>query len=393
MRIAYFDTFSGISGDMTLGAFVAAGVRLDDLREQIARLNLEGVEVEASRVNRHGISAIQVHVIIAGDERRHRHYADITKIIEASTLKDSIKRTANDIVHQVALAESSVHRVPIESIHFHEVGMLDSIVDIVGAAICLDLLNIGRVFTSPVRMGSGTFVNTDHGRLPVPGPAALEILKGYPIVMTDIPAELTTPTGAAIVKALSAGVLSEDIIRVESVGYGAGTRELAEVPNLLRVVVGELAEQFERDECCMIETNIDDMNPEIYPFLIERMLAAGAHDAFLTPVVMKKGRPGIVLSVLGDRSMVGRLTEIILSETTTLGVRVVNVGRRKVERREVVRDTQFGRVKAKGVFKDGKEVVIPEYEECRRISLERGIALKDVYGALEREFVKGKEKA
>ncbi len=388
MKVAYLDTVAGISGDMTLAAFVSAGLPLDELSEEIAKLNLPGVELEGSHLQRNGITAVKIEVIISASGEKHRHLNEILGIIERSTLSGTVKANAAKIFHEVATAEAKIHKTPIEKVHFHEVGALDSIVDIVGAAICLDKFGIEAVYTSPVKLGSGGFAQTEHGKLPIPGPAALEILRGYPTVLTDIPYELTTPTGAAIVKAMSSGVLSSERLIIEAIGYGAGTREIAEIPNLLRVMIGDVKPEAAQDDLLVVETNIDDMNPEIYPFVIEQLLAHGANDAYLVPVIMKKGRPGILLSVLSERSRLDEILGVIFSQTTTIGVRIHPVGRRKLARTSRSLSTSLGDVRVKVISLDGKDKAIPEYEECRRIALEKKIPLVEVYRTLERELAR-----
>src|ERR1041385_3945963 len=332
MKIAYFDTIAGVSGDMTLGAFISAGVSFEMLVREIGKLHLHGVELEASHLQRNGITALKLDVIISARQEHHRHLHDILKIIDDSSLSDRVKTDARKIFTEVAQAEAHVHNTTVEKVHFHEVGALDSIVDIVGAAICLEQLGIEKVYSSPVKLGSGGFVDTEHGKLPLPGPATLEIQKGYPTVLTDIQFELTMPTGADIIKSVSSGILSAERINVSSVGYGAGTREIPQIPNLLRIMIGELSINYEEDEVIIIETNIDDMNPEIYPYVIEQLLAAGAHDAYMIPVIMKKGRPGILLSAMASRSNEERVLQVFFSQTTTLGVRIQPTGRKKIER-------------------------------------------------------------
>ncbi|HEX9156494.1 MAG TPA: LarC family nickel insertion protein, partial [Syntrophales bacterium] len=271
-------------------------------------------------------------------------------------------------------------------VHFHEVGALDSIVDIVGTAICLEIAGIERVYSSPVKLGSGGLITTQHGIMPAPAPATLEILKDYPTVLTTIPHELTTPTGAAIVKALSYGVLADEQLSVQSVGYGAGTKEFAEMPNFLRVVIGDLQSELEQEDVTVVETNIDDMNPQLYPYLIEQLLAAGAHDAYLVPIIMKKGRPGILLSAMVHASKLDAVIRCIYRETSTIGLRLQHIGRRKLPRRHLDVSTSFGTVKAKAVIRDGREVISPEFEECKRIALEKHLPVLEVMRTLEREI-------
>jgi uncharacterized protein (TIGR00299 family) protein len=381
MKIAYFDTFSGVSGDMTLGAFVSAGVSLDALREEIGKLNLKGVELEASHIVRSGITAVKLDVVISAAGKKHRHLKEILAMIDGSSLSARVKRDARGIFTEVGKAEAKVHNTTIEKVHFHEVGALDSIVDIVGAAVCFELAGIDRVYSSPVRLGSGAFIETDHGTMPLPSPASIEILKGYPTVLTDIPFELTTPTGAAIVRSMSSGVLSMETMRVSSVGYGAGTREIPQVPNLLRIMLGEMDEGV-NEEMVVIEA----MNPEIHPYVVGRLLDAGAADAWLSPVVMKKGRPGIVLSVLSQVSRTEALSALIFAETSTIGIRSYGVSRRTLARAKRVVRTSLGDVTVKVIISGGSERLVPEFEECRRVAEQRNLPLVQVYRTLELEL-------
>jgi hypothetical protein len=384
--IAYFDTIGGISGDMTLGAFVNAGMPFDVLRSELVKLGLQGFELQASHVERSGIVATKIDVVVSQQPSYHRHLKDIHEIIDSSALSDGVKERAKRIFLEVARAEARIHGSTLEKIHFHEVGAIDSLVDIVGTSICIEQLKIDEVYSSPVKVGGGGFVESAHGKLPVPTPATLEILKDYPVVLTDIQHELTTPTGAAIIKALSNGTLPAARLKASSIGYGAGTKEFPEIPNLLRVIIGTLDETYEADAVVVVETNIDNMNPEIYPYVIERLIEAGAHDAFVLPVVMKKGRPGMLLSTIVERGKLESILGVIFRETTTLGVRIVPVERRKLSRsfREI--QTSLGVTKAKVVVSEGNERLVPEFEECKRIAKEKNLPLKDVYRILEKEM-------
>lgn len=386
MKIAYFDTVGGIAGDMTMAACVSAGLPIDVLSEELRKLGIGGFEIVGSHVRRNAVDAVHIDVLVSNEPHIHRDMQGISSLIDRSSLSPRIKERAKSIFSVIAAAEARVHNTTVEKVHFHEVGALDSIVDIVGTSICLEYLGIERVYSSPVRLGSGGMIRTQHGLLPSPAPATIEILKGYPVVLTDIPEELTTPTGAGIIKALSFGTMSTDILLPEAIGYGAGTREFADIPNFLRVIVGELQADVDRDEVAIVETNIDDMNPQVYPVLIEQLLAAGALDAYLIPVIMKKGRPGILLSVLVGQAGLDAITEIIYRLTTTIGLRILNAGRRKLPRRLLEVQTSFGRVKAKAVIRNGVELITPEFEECRRIASEKGIPLPEVMKILEREI-------
>lgn len=388
MKIAYFDTVSGIAGDMTMAAFVSAGLPFEELSADLAKIGISGFELIASHVQRGSITAVHIDVVVSSDEQTHRHLRQIETLIQNSALPDRVKDRALAIYHVIAHAEAKVHQTTLDRVHLHEVGALDSIIDVVGAAICLERLGIERVYSSPVRLGSGGTVKTEHGIIPTPAPATLEILKGYPTVLTRHPYELTTPTGAAIIKALSSGILAQEVFQAQSIGYGAGTKEFEDLPNFLRVIIGELEAPAETDDILMVETNIDDMNPQVYPYLIERLLASGAHDAYLIPIIMKKGRPGVLLSTMVERGKLETIIQIIYDQTTTIGLRIQSIGRRKLPRRQVELQTQFGVVKAKVVLRDGKEIFTPEYEECKRIAVERNLPLLEVMRLLER-FVNG----
>jgi hypothetical protein len=389
MTIAYFDTVGGIAGDMTMAAFVSAGVKFESLQSELGKLGIGGFELSARHVRRSAVDALHIDVVTTGGEHVHRKMSDIAEILDRSALSPSVKERSRSIFRVIAEAEARVHGTTPDKVHFHEVGALDSIVDIVGCAICLEACGIEAVYSSPVRLGSGGFINTQHGRMPIPAPATVEILKGYPTVLTSVPHELTTPTGAAIIKALSSGLLDDERLRVSAVGYGAGTNEFAEIPNLLRVIIGTLESPLEQEDILCVETNIDDMNPQAYPYVIELLLGAGAHDAYMVPIIMKKGRPGILLSAMVARTHLEAVVGVLYRETSTIGLRIQQTGRRKLPRRHLEAVTSLGTVKAKAVTRDGREVVTPEYEECKRIASERNIPLLDVMKTLERELREG----
>jgi len=384
--IAYLDTIGGISGDMTLGAFVSAGMPFDTLANELAKLGLEGFELQASHIERSGIVATKIDVVVSQQPHYHRHLKDINELIDRSSLSQSVKERAKKIFLEVARAEAVIHGSTIEKIHFHEVGAIDSLVDIVGASICIGFFNIDEIYSSPVKVGSGGFVKSAHGKLPVPTPATMEILKDYPVVLTDIQHELTTPTGAAIVKALSKGTLPTTKLKATAIGYGAGTKEFEAIPNLLRVMIGKIDREYETDTVIVVEANIDDMNPEIYPYVIERLMEAGAYDAFVLPVLMKKGRPGMILSAITERGKLDAVNAVIFKETTTLGVRTIPSERFKLPRSSREVKTSLGPVKVKVVVNEGTERIVPEFEECKRIAREKNMALKDVYKILEKEI-------
>jgi pyridinium-3,5-bisthiocarboxylic acid mononucleotide nickel chelatase len=386
VKIAYLDTISGIAGDMTLAAFVSAGLPIDELSAELKKLPIEGFELLGSHVQRSSIDAVHIEVVVSQNLHHHRHLGDINSIIDRSALSPNIRDRAKSVFAVIAEAEAKIHNTTPEKVHFHEVGALDSIVDIVGTAICLENFSIDRMYTSPVRLGSGGWIKTEHGTIPTPAPATLEILKDYPTMLTSIPEELTTPTGAGIVKALSSGTLAEEVVVPRAVGYGAGTKEIPGIPNLLRVMIGDLQGGQERDDIVVVETNIDDMNPQLYPYIIEKLLASGAHDAYLIPIVMKKGRPGILLSVMVERLKLDSIITTIYSQTSTIGLRIQNIGRKKLPRRQIDVHTSLGTVRAKVVTRDNGDIVAAEFEECKRIAEEKGIPLVEVMRILDREI-------
>jgi len=386
MRIAFLDTIGGISGDMTMAAFVSAGLPVETLQAEVGKLGIGPVELIARHVTRSAITAVQLDVVVPHAHDHHRTLREIESIITSGSLSAGVTERALATFRLIAEAEAKIHDTTLDHVHLHEVGAPDSIVDVVGAAVCLEYFGIERLYSTPVRLGSGGMISTQHGTMPTPAPATLEILKGYPTVMTGYPYELTTPTGAAIIRALSSGTLTDDVITPKTVGYGAGSKEFPEVPNLLRVVIGSTPGSPSLEELLIVETNIDDMNPQVYPYLIETLLASGAHDAYLVPVIMKKGRPGILLSVMVGRSGLDNVVETIYRETTTIGLRIITTGRRKLRREENRAQTSFGTVKVKVVERGGKEVATPEFEECRRIAREQNLPLLDVMRTLEREL-------
>lgn len=386
MTLAYFDCFSGISGDMILGALVDAGVRIETLRAELEKLNLPGYEITALKVDRGGIAATKVHVCLDGKVQPARHLSEIRDIIGTSALSDAIKARSISIFERLAAAEARVHGTTVEKVHFHEVGAVDAIVDIVGAAIGLDLLGIRRVAASPVNLGSGT-IKTAHGTLPVPAPATAELLKGCPCYGSAVPFELTTPTGAVILTSIASSFGPLPDMKTGKIAYGAGGKEIEGQPNVLRLLIGEPAEKYEKDCSIVIETNIDDMNPQIYEYLIEKLMQQGAQDAYLTPIIMKKGRPAILLSILCERSQVDPLLDTIFQETTSIGVRIREVSRKKLTREIKTVETAYGKIRIK-VSKREDEVLTatPEYEDCRRLAEEKNIPLKQVMEEAKNAF-------
>ena len=387
MKTAYVDCFSGISGDMTLGALMDAGVSIDTLCAGLAKLSLPGYELKAEKVNRSGISATKAHVIIDRKNQKSRHLSDILDIIEGSSLSPTVKEKSGRIFKRMAAAEAKVHGTIPDKIHFHEVGAVDAIVDIVGSVIGLDHLGITQIITSSINVGSGT-VRTSHGIFPIPAPATAELLKGIPFYQSSTQFELATPTGAAIISTLSNSFGPLPAMNVASIAHGAGDKDFPDRPNILRLMIGEPVANYEEDTSIVIETNIDDMSPQVYDYLIERLMKQGAQDVYLSPIIMKKGRPAILLSVLTDRSKTDALLDIVFHETTSIGARIQEVGRKKLSReiREV--DTVYGRVGVK-VSKRGNEIltVTPEYDDCRRIAEERKVPLKKVMDEAKKQFL------
>lgn len=384
MKILYIDAFSGISGDMFLGALVDLGVDLAQLKNQLGQLALRGYQLTSSKVHKKGLAATKVDVeLTPGLAQEFRHWPEIRPLISESTLPEALKADSFRVFERLVQAEARVHGVPPEEVHFHELAVQDTIVDIVGAVIGVHSLGVDRIISSPLNLGQGR-IRTAHGEYPVPGPAVLQLLVGYPAYSTDCGFELTTPTGAAIATTLAAEFGPLPAMRVAGVGYGAGTRELPHSPNVLRLVLGEASTSGEEDQVTVIETNIDDMNPEFYPPIMERLLGLGALDVALTPIIMKKGRPGTRLSVLAEEKDQERLTLALFEESSTLGVRFYPVRRRKLSRVEQPVPTPYGPVKVKVGLSDGRPIQLaPELEDCYRLARERNLPLKEIYEAAQ----------
>lgn len=378
MKTLYFDCFAGASGDMILGAMVAAGVDANALREQLSLLNVEGFKLDFETVNRSGLSATYARVETV-HEHKHRHLSHIRKIINDSGVSDAAKDLAVRIFTRLAEAEARVHNEPVEKIHFHEVGALDAIVDVVGAAICFDLLKIDRFVSSPLHVGSG-MVEMAHGRFPVPPPAVTELLSGVPFYSGEIKGELLTPTGAAIITTVCKEFGPIPRIRTDRTGYGAGTRQYDNFPNVLRVLVGETEiDDAASERLWMIETNLDDASPQIIGHVMDRVFELGALDCYFTPVQMKKNRPGVLLSVLCAADQKEAVLKLLFEETTTLGVRSYEVERRALRRSMVQVETQYGPIDVKVAHLNGRVVnEMPEFEQCRQAAISAGVPLKVV---------------
>lgn len=382
MKIAYFDCFAGASGDMILGALVDAGLDIDELKSELAKLHLDHYDLQVQKVVKKGIGGSQVHVII--DEQHHghhhRHLADIEAIINASDLEASVKKSGLEVFKRLARAEASVHHTSVDAIHFHEVGAMDAILDVIGAVAGIHALGIDKVTCSPLHLGSGT-VECAHGTLPVPAPATAELIKGKPVYASGVRGELLTPTGAAILTTLSADFGPMPSMAVEVIGYGAGTWDPA-IPNLLRVMIGRAAESTkdcDMEHVAVLETNIDDMNPQIYEYLITKVLQMGALDIYISPVQMKKNRTGMLVTLVCPLEKVDPFANFLLRETTTIGVRWRTENRLKAWRRIESMETPYGRINFK-IAQIGNETinVAPEYEDCLRAALERKVPLKQV---------------
>lgn len=380
MKVLCYDCFSGISGDMNLGAMLALGIEEPYLTGELDKLNLEGWELIAEKDQRHGIAGTKVTVRLKGHDHSHRHLSDIEKIISDSRLDAAVKKLSMQIFMKVAEAEALVHGIPIDRVHFHEVGAIDSIIDIVGAAICFNALKVDAVYVSEVELGSG-FVACEHGKLPVPAPATVEIIKGIPVRKGGVDFEATTPTGAAIIAALGTDFSRTHSLKIMKTAYGIGQKEHNDVPNLLRVSLGETTDSENTGHnAVQLECNIDDMNPEFYDYISERLFRAGASDVFFTNIIMKKGRPGIILNVICETGHAGILKELIFKESTTVGIRTVPVRKDTLVREFTKLNTKFGEIVVKHSYLKGSEVSVkPEFDDVRRIAAENGIPVKDVY--------------
>ena len=387
MTILYLDCHAGISGDMTVGALLDLGVPLEHLRAELARLGLPSgsYEISTRRTERHHVAALKFEVAVH-DHHTHRHYTGIDDMIAASGLSEGVKERARAIFWRLAEAEALVHGVAIDEVHFHEVGAVDSIVDIVGTAICLEYLGVDAVYSGALPLGSG-FVETSHGRLPVPAPATAELLKGVPVHGECGPGERVTPTGAAIVATISRGFGKQPAMLLEKTGCGAGGKDFPDCPNILRAFLGRSVETAgHADEVIVVEANIDDSTPEVLGYAMERLLDAGALDVFFTPIQMKKNRPGVMVSFLCRTGQLDQLAELLLIETSAIGLRWYRAGRIILQRRSIEQQTEFGAVRFKQVFDNSGKLLraTPEYEDCRRIARERNIPCREVMERLQR---------
>jgi uncharacterized protein (TIGR00299 family) protein len=394
MKILYYDCFAGISGDMNLGAMLDLGVDQKYLLKELGLLPIDSYKIKIYKDKRGSIIGTKVDVIVSSQKKtspRHtlkeRTFQDINLIIKQSNLSDNVKKISLDIFTRLARAEGKIHGHKIEDVHFHEVGAIDSIVDIVGAAICLDYLKIDEVISSPIQVGSG-MINCSHGTLPVPAPATAEILLGIPIKAGLVPFEATTPTGAAIIASIASSFTDRIDFTPQKIGYGLGSKDLP-IPNVLRLFLGEIsanaekADDPETGEAVIIECNIDDMNPELYDALMERLFVAGAHDVFLTPIIMKKSRPAVMVSVLCDVGKQKTIEEVLWLNSSTFGLRSYKVAKSMLRRETVKVKTKYGEIKIKRGYLNGHIIKSkPEYEDCKRLAKENGVTIQNIYKSI-----------
>jgi len=382
LKIAYFDCFSGISGDMCLGALVDAGISTKILEKELKKIPIEGYKLTSKKVERNHFAARKVNVFISAQRRGKgpKRWKDIERLIQKSLLSEEIKRKGYEVFKRLFKAEAKVHGESLNTVHLHELGAVDTIVDIFGTIIGLAMLGIDKVYASPINLGSGTIELEGH-ILPVPAPATAELLRKIPVYSKHIPCELTTPTGAVIISGLSSGFGDMPTMEIEKIGIGAGNKNFKDRPNILRIFIGEQLQTFKKhaEQVAVIEANIDDMNPQIYEYVMEKLFKAGARDVYLTQVIMKKGRPGVKITVLSDGEQKEILMGVILKETSTNGMRFYEM-RRKVLEREIKKiDTEFGKVRVKfSKLGDGTRKATPEYDDCKRIAAKLDVPLVEI---------------
>lgn len=375
MKVVYFDCFNGISGDMVLGALFDLGLDKSLWDRELSKLRISGYTVKVEKKRKGPLIGTDVDIIVE-DKVSHRHAKEILDMVKNSSLDDDIKEKSLKILTRIAEAESSIHNEPLEEVHLHELGGIDTIVDVVGTVIGLKLLGVERVYSSPLPLGEG-FINTAHGKLPVPAPATAELLKGVPVYSNGMKGELVTPTGAGIISTLSYSFGQIPPITIEKIGYGAGKKEFS-IPNMLRAIMGELYEEKQRETNTIIDVNIDDMNPQIYGYVIDKLFSAGALDVFFTPIYMKKNRPGIKLTVIAPDYAVNELVDIIFRETTSIGVRMYKVDKVMLPREIVEVDTPWGSARVKVSYINGTRKIMPEYDDCKSIAENTGLPLQDI---------------
>jgi len=388
-RILYFDCFAGISGDMTVAALIDLGVDFEKLKSKLNELRINGYNLDLRKVKKNSISALKFDVNLEQHEHIHRNLQDIEKIITNSNFNENVKDMALKMFSNIARAEAKIHDTSINKIHFHEVGAIDSIIDILSVAFCIDELKVDKIYSSPASCGKG-FVKCAHGKIPVPSPATLEILKNIPINFTEIPNELTTPTGATILKTLVTEFKKMPGLKILKTGYGAGSRNL-EIPAVLRVLLAEIDES--KDQFIELVTNIDDMNPEIYSYLFEKLFENDALDIWFDNIIMKKNRPGIKLSIICKADHQQKLKNIIFRETTTFGIREYPFSRTELNRKIFTVETEYGEINIKVGYLNGKMIKYsPEFEDCKKCAKENNVSLKIIYDSATLSFLQNANK-
>ncbi len=388
MTVAYFDCFSGAAGDMIVASLIDAGADESTLRDGLSSLTVAGYTLKIEKIRKQGFAATRFLVELDSTAPQpHRHLADVIEIIRSGNLPDRVRQNSIEVFERLAKAEAQVHGTSADKVHFHEVGAVDAIVDVVGAMLALHTLGVERVVCSPIPVGSGT-VTCTHGVMPIPAPATAELLQGVPLAETDETGELITPTGAAVLTTLAGDFGPLPAMRVSAIGYGAGTRDGAAVPNLLRVFLGEASDTDDADSVTVLETNLDDASGEIIGFTIERALQMGALDAYAVPIQMKKSRPGFVLTVICQSVDVSAMEAILFRETPTLGIRRRTMHRTKLKRRIETVDTAFGEIRIKVGQREGTTTASPEYEDCRAAAVKHDVALREVIEAARAAWTK-----
>jgi uncharacterized protein (TIGR00299 family) protein len=381
MRALYFDCFAGASGDMIVGALIDLGLDLEELKRQLSSLELSGYTLAARKVKRRGIAATKFDVEVDESKQAKRRLAEVCVLINNAALSQTVKSRSIEVFERLAQAEARVHNSTPDQVHFHEVGAVDSIIDVVGAMIGFEMLAVEQFISSAMRLGCG-WVEAEHGRLPIPAPGTAELVRGAPVYSGEVEGEFLTPTGAAIITSLCESFGSLPPMSISSIGYGAGSRDPQALPNVLRLMLGEPSVRTAPAEVMVIETNIDDMNPQAYGLVMDRAFALGALDVFLTPVHMKKGRPGILLSVLCEPGKLDAIIKLLLSETTTLGVRYHQVSRRVLDRAIETVETEYGRVRVKVARGPARALHFqPEYEDLVKLAEQAQVPLLEVQQA------------
>ena len=388
MTVAYFDCFSGAAGDMIVASLIDAGADEQALREGLSSLAVAGYTLKIEKIRKQGFAATRFLVELDSTAPQpHRHLADVVEIIRSGNLPDRVRQNSIEVFERLAKAEAQVHGTTVDKVHFHEVGAVDAIVDVVGAMLALQTLGVERVVCSAIPVGSGT-VKCAHGVMPIPAPATAELLRGVPLAETNETGELITPTGAAVLTTLAGDFGSLPAMSVSAIGYGAGTRDGAAVPNLLRVFLGEASDSDDADSVTVLETNLDDASGEIIGFTIERALQMGALDAYAVPIQMKKSRPGFVLTVICESADVSAMEAILFRETPTLGIRRRTMQRTKLKRRIETVDTAFGEIRIKVGQREAAITASPEYEDCKAAAIKHDAALREVIEAARAAWTK-----